>query len=88
MSADNAHYVRAGKCGLMDMLAGGHVDDVTFGQAIELLRAEDWEALRLLLAGETLYLQHSTLRHLQHLSHRQKQGCCQPDAATFVIWLW
>ena len=52
MSVDNAHYVRAGKCGLMDMLAGGHVDDATFGQAIELLRAEDWEALRLLLAGE------------------------------------
>ena len=35
----------------MDLLAGGHVDEVTFRQAIELLRAEDWEALRLLLAG-------------------------------------
>lgn len=88
MSADNAHYVRAGKCGLMDMLAGGHVDDVTFGQAIELLRAEDWEALRLLLAGEALYLQHSTLRNLQNLSHRQDKSCCQPDAATFVTQLW
>lgn len=43
--------VSTGKNGLMDLLAGGHVDDVTFRQAIELLRAEDWEALRLLLAG-------------------------------------
>ena len=60
MSVDNAHYVRAGKCGLMDMLAGGHVDDATFGQAIELLRAEDWGSLRLLLAGEALIWHHRT----------------------------
>ena len=52
MSAANAQAVSAGKSGLMDMLAGGHVDDATFRQAIEFLRAEDWEALRLLLAGE------------------------------------
>lgn len=68
MSVDNAHYVRAGKSGLMDMLAGGHVDDATFGQAIELLRAEDWEALRLLLAGEALYLQYGALKLLYKLS--------------------
>lgn len=52
MPVDSAYFVRAGKCGLMDMLAGGHVDDATFRQAIELLKLEDWEALRLLLAGE------------------------------------
>lgn len=56
MSVDSAYFVRAGKCGLMDMLAGGHVDDATFRQAIELLKVEDWEALRLLLAGEALFL--------------------------------
>ena len=67
MSADNAHYVKAGKCGLMDMLAGGHVDDVTFGQAIELLRAEDWQALRLLLAGEALHIQYGALILLHKL---------------------
>ena len=54
MSTAGAGSVSAGKSGLMDMLAGGHVDDVTFRQAIELLRAEDWESLRLLLAGEHL----------------------------------
>ena len=40
-----------GKAGLMDLLAGGHVDDATFAQAIQLLKLEDWESLRLLLAG-------------------------------------
>ncbi len=39
----------------MDLLAGGHVDEITFRQAIELLRAEDWEALRLLLAGKLCF---------------------------------
>lgn len=33
------------------------MDDATFRQAIELLKVEDWEALRLLLAGEALVLQ-------------------------------
>ena len=51
-SASGSQAVSAGKSGLMDMLAGGHVDEATFRQAIELLRAEDWEALRLLLAGQ------------------------------------
>ena len=41
----------AGRAGLMDMLAGGHVDDATFAQAVELLKLEDWGSLRLLLAG-------------------------------------
>ena len=51
MPSTQPSVVNTGKNGLMDLLAGGHVDDVTFRQAIELLRAEDWEALRLLLAG-------------------------------------
>ena len=51
ISVSGSQAISAGKSGLMDMLAGGHVDEATFRQAIELLRAEDWEALRLLLAG-------------------------------------
>ncbi len=68
MSSAAPGHVSAGKSGLMDLLAGGHVDEVTFRQAIELLRAEDWEALRLLLAGMHLnpqlptYHVQSTLR--------------------------
>lgn len=82
MSADNAHYVRAGKCGLMDMLAGGHVDDATFGHAIELLRAEDWEALRLLLAGEALHPRYAT-----QTSYQQDGSCCQPHSGTSIACL-
>ena len=61
MSSAGAAQITAGKHGLMDMLAGGHVDEVTFRQATDLLRAEDWEALRLLLAGACHLPSHSLL---------------------------
>ena len=56
MFATGGQQVGTGKAGLMDLLAGGHVDDATFGQAIQLLKLEDWESLRLLLAGNCLLL--------------------------------
>lgn len=43
----------------MDMLAGGHVDDTTFAQAVDLLKLEDWGSLRLLLAGKLALLSHT-----------------------------
>jgi len=55
MSSLRPAQVSASRSGLMDLLAGGHVDEITFRQAIELLRAEDWEALRLLLAGKLCF---------------------------------
>lgn len=51
MFATSINAVGAGKSGLMDILAGGHVDDATFAQAVDLLKLEDWGSLKLLLAG-------------------------------------
>ena len=52
MFATSIKAVGVGKSGLMDILAGGHVDDATFTQAVDLLKLEDWASLKLLLAGQ------------------------------------